>query len=262
MAKKKRNYGWHPDLPDHRDLIMAAPAGAPLPPSVDLRGPGYPAPYDQGQLGSCTGNAIAGAMEIAFAKEQIQRDGYIKTDSFFMPSRLFIYYNERALEGTIDHDAGAQIRDGIKVVHKLGAPPESLWPYAIRKFKSKPTAKVFNAALGHQVTSYHRVTRAIESFKGCLADGFPFVFGFTVYDGFESELVARTGVLEMPARGEQILGGHAVLCVGYDDASQRFLIRNSWGTGWGQAGHFTMPYDYLMHAGLSSDFWTIRLVEE
>jgi C1A family cysteine protease len=96
--------------------------------------------------------------------------------------------------------------------------------------------------------------------RGCLAAGYPFVFGFTVYSSFEGQEVAKTGVVSMPTPDEQVVGGHAVLAVGYDDASQAFIVRNSWGAGWGQEGYFTMPYAYLTTRALSSDFWTIRIV--
>ncbi len=253
MSTHKKRYGWRPDLPDHRDHVLEAFRAAPLPKYVDLR-PKCPAVYDQGQLGSCTGNAIAGAMAFALAKE-----GAIPSP--FAPSRLFIYYNERALEGTIDQDAGAAIRDGIKVVHEQGAPSEATGPYKPSKFRARPTRQAFAEALGHQATSYARVTRSLAAFRSRPADGYPFVFGFSVYDSFESAVVAKSGELEMPAKSEQLLGGHAVLCVGYDDATSRFIVRNSWGPGWGQAGYFTMPYDYMLHAGLSSDFWSIQFVE-
>jgi C1A family cysteine protease len=108
---------------------------------------------------------------------------------------------------------------------------------------------------------YQRLVQNLNQMRGCLAAGFPFVFGFTVYESFESQEVADTGVMPMPASGEKVLGGHAVLVVGYDDASERFRVRNSWGTGWGQAGYFTMPYAYLTDSGLSSDFWTLRIVK-
>ena len=100
----------------------------------------------------------------------------------------------------------------------------------------------------------------LSQFKGCLADGYPFVFGFTVYETFESAEVGRTGVLKMPKPKEGVVGGHAVLAVGYDDQSQRFVVRNSWGRSLGQKGYFTMPYSYLLTNNLSDDFWTIRLV--
>ena len=123
------------------------------------------------------------------------------------------------------------------------------------------------SALGHKACRdnrsvlYQRVPRAIDQFRGCLAAGFPFVFGFSVYESFESRTVARTGEMPMPRMRESLLGGHAVLAVGYDDDTGRFLARNSWGPRWGLGGYFTMPYDYLLDAGLSDDFWTIRLME-
>jgi C1A family cysteine protease len=97
--------------------------------------------------------------------------------------------------------------------------------------------------------------------RTCLADGFPFVFGFTVYENFESRQVARTGVLNMPQQAERVVGGHAVMAVGYIDAAKRFIVRNSWGTAWGKKGYFSMPFDYLVDSDLAADFWTIRLVE-
>ena len=97
--------------------------------------------------------------------------------------------------------------------------------------------------------------------KGCLASGYPFIFGFTVYESFESAQVAQTGHVPLPQEGEQVLGGHAVCAVGYDDANQWFIARNSWGTGWGMQGYFTLPYTYLTSRSLSSDFWTVRVVQ-
>ena len=139
--------------------------------------------------------------------------------------------------------------------------PETLWPYDIAKFAAKPPAAAYKEALNHQVSSYQRVDRNLSQFKGVLAEGFPFVFGFTVYDSFESEQVAKTGKLNLPKAGETVVGGHAVVAVGYDDKAKRFIVRNSWGADWGLAGYFTIPYDYLLSADLSDDFWTIRAVE-
>ena len=105
------------------------------------------------------------------------------------------------------------------------------------------------------------MTQNAAQLKSCLASGYPFVFGFTVYESFESQAVAKTGVVPMPAHTEKVLGGHAVLSVGYDDASQRFIVMNSWSAAWGQKGFFTIPYAYLTDRGLASDFWTISTVE-
>ena len=174
------------------------------------------------------------------------------------PSRLFIYYNERVIEGTVKSDSGAQIRDGIKTVASTGVCDETLWPYDITQFAHKPTAACYKAAKLQRAITYSRVGQTLSQLKGCLASGFPIVFGFTVYDSFESADVASTGVVPMPAAGESVLGGHCVVAVGYDDASQRFTIRNSWGTGWGMAGYATMPYAYLLSSSLASDFWTVK----
>jgi C1A family cysteine protease len=250
MAHK---YGWVRDLPDQRDFLYAAPVTdmAALPPKADLRPECPKTVYDQGQLGSCTANAIAGALEFDRIKEGLPD---------FTPSRLFIYYNERVMEGTVGTDSGAQIRDGIKSVGSIGAPPETDWPYDIKEFAVKPPAKAFTDAPLDKAVQYQSVAQVLGQMKGCLASGYPFVYGFTVYESFESTQVAQTGNVPMPASSEKVLGGHAVLAVGYDDSSQRFIVRNSWGPGWGMGGYFTVPYAYLTDSHLSDDFWTIRLV--
>ncbi len=248
-----KRYGWVPDLPDYRDLIYRAPVRRlrALPPKVDLRRV-CPPVYDQGDLGSCTANAIGAALEFDQMKQRIAE--------VFPPSRLFVYYNERAIEGTIDDDSGAMIRDGIKSVAKQGAPHETLWPYVIPKFRQKPPTKAYRDAAKHPAVLYQRVVPVLPQLKGCLAAGFPFVFGFSVYESFESDVVARTGRAPLPKRGEKQLGGHAVLAVGYDGPKRRFLVRNSWGTEWGMRGYFTMPFEYLLDSNLSDDFWMITLV--
>ena len=246
---KRSGYGWVPDVPDQRDYLLSAVLRIPakLPGKVDLR-PLCSKVEDQGQLGSCTANALAGALEFLERKDKVAFEDF---------SRLFIYYNERAVEHTIQSDSGAMIRDGIKTLAKQGVCSEKKWPYLISKFRLKPTPTCYKDALNHQITSYHRIITQDEM-RACLAEGFPFVFGFTVYESFESQAVAKTGVVNMPEQGEKSLGGHAVLGVGYDDAEQRFIVRNSWGTGWGMKGYFTMPYKYVADRNLSDDFWTVR----
>ena len=246
-------YGWVPDLPDHRDHLFAAPAAvlATLPPRQDLR-PTCPPVYDQGELGSCTANAIAGAIEFDELKQHL---------ADVMPSRLFIYYNERAMEGTVTSDSGAQIRDGIKTIAKQGVCPESEWPYDVQKFTDKPPVKDYVDAKKTEAVIYQRLLSTnLNQLKGCLAAGYPFIFGFTVYESFESDAVAKTGEVQMPGPSEKALGGHAVMAVGYDDASQRFTVRNSWGPNWGMKGYFTIPYAYVTNPNLADDFWKVTKV--
>jgi C1A family cysteine protease len=249
---KIKRYGWIPDLPDARDHLYAAPAPvAALPPKVDLR-PQCPPVYDQGQLGSCTANAIGAAVQFDRMKQNLSPN--------FVPSRLFIYYNERVIEGTVSTDSGAQIRDGIKTVVKQGACPEPDWPYDISKFAVAPPKADFTEALKDRAVSYSRLVQNLNLLKGCLASGYPFVFGFTVYASFESPTVAQSGMVPMPSPGEEVVGGHAVMAVGYDDSAQRFIVRNSWGTAWGISGYFMMPYAYVTDSNLADDLWTVRLV--
>jgi C1A family cysteine protease len=252
QARKIARYGWIPDQPDQRDHLYAAPAQflMALPKSADLRKQ-CPPVYNQGALGSCTANAIAAAIEFERIKQKLSR---------FVPSRLFIYYNERVIEGTVRSDSGAQIRDGIKSVASQGACPEPEWPYDIAKFATRPTARAYKDATMDRAVSYQSLVQDLNQMKGCIASGYPFVFGFTVYQSFESPVVAQTGHAWMPQWGERPVGGHAVMAVGYNDGSQWFIVRNSWGAGWGLKGYFTLPYAYLIQPGLASDFWTIRLV--
>jgi C1A family cysteine protease len=248
-----QRFGWVPDLPDHRDRLFAAapPIIATLPPSTDLRATNPPV-YDQKQLGSCTANAIAALFEFVAMKEQF---------GTVAPSRLFIYYNEREIEGTVESDSGAQLRDGVKTVANLGVCKEDDWKYDEGQFTKKPPTACYQNALSSKATEYLRLTPVLSQLQGCLAQGYPFVFGFTVYSSFMSQGVATSGEAPLPQPNDTVEGGHAVMAVGYDNATQKFLIRNSWGTGWGQAGYFTLPYAYLTTANLSSDFWTIRQVQ-
>jgi C1A family cysteine protease len=248
----KHQFGWIPDLPDHRDHMFSAVYRAipKLPASVDLRATCSPV-EDQKALGSCTANALVGALEFLERK-----DGVPFTDL----SRLFVYYNERVIEHTVSSDSGAMLRDGIKTLTKQGVCSEKKWPYVLTKFKNKPTKACYAEARTHLITSYQRIQTLVDMCS-CLAAGYPFVFGFTVYASFESSQVDKTGVVPMPATGEAVLGGHAVVAVGYNDSDQRLLARNSWGPSWGQKGYFTIPYNYLTSPQLAGDMWTIRLAQ-
>jgi C1A family cysteine protease len=255
MDVSKLRFGWVPDLPDQRDFMYAAPTPVQqqIPASADLTSQ-CPPVYDQGQLGSCTANAIAAAFQFDEMKQ--------KEPNVSAPSRLFIYYGERVIEGTISEDSGAQLRDGIKVVARSGVCPETEWPYEIAKFAQKPPSKCFTDAKKYTAVTYQRLIQDQNTMKGCLAEGFPFVFGVTAYSSFMTDQVAKTGIVPMPNTQEKVVGGHAIMAVGYDDSKRVFKFRNSWGTGWGDAGYGYIPYSYLTDTSLASDFWTIRVVTE
>lgn len=241
-----RNYGWLPDIPDQRDYLYGAIRPViRLPDKVDLRD-FCSLVEDQGNLGSCTAQALAGNIE--FLDNKI--------DSLYTDvSRLFIYYNERVLIDTVDYDSGASLRDGIKTLKNDGVCHEENWPYIVSRFDKKPFKKCYTEAKQHLVQSYHRI-HTLGEMLTCLAEGYPFVFGFTVYESFELAKVKKTGIVNMPKKGEAALGGHAVMAIGYDKARKRFLVRNSWGKSWGMEGYFTIPFEYL--ETLAEDFWTIR----
>ncbi len=242
--RRVQGFGWVRDLPDQRDLHYPTTEAISYPPKVDLS-PQFPAPYDQANLGSCTANAIAGVMQYVQQQESIP---------MVMPSRLFIYYNERAMEGDVGQDAGAQIRDGIKSVAKVGACPETDWPYDISKFADQPPPRAYTDALQGLVTKYLRVSQVPTTMFQCLANQHPFVAGVTCYESF---MHAQGGDIPMPGSTESVIGGHAIVICGYDQQSQRFKFRNSWGSGWGNNGYGTLPFTYLLSASLASDFWAI-----
>jgi len=246
------SFGWHPSLPDIRDYPMAlAAAPASLPTKVDLR-PQMPPIGDQGQLGSCTAWASLGAYRYELDRQKL-------TD--FDPSELAQYYWTRALEGTTASDAGATIRDAVKVIAKTGVATEKAWPYTISKFAQTPPATAKQQASHHLALQYQSVPQNLNSLKSALAAGYPVVIGITVYASFEQAPVPTTGMVPMPSPTEDVLGGHALLLVGYDDSTRRFTTRNSWGTGFGDKGYVYLPYSYMTSPQLSSDFWIIKKVD-
>lgn len=248
----KHHYGYIPDIRDFRDHVYAALPEhlAALPSMVDLRSQ-CPPIEDQGQLGSCTSFAVGAAIRFSREKEGLPD---------FVTSHLFLYYNSRAMEGTVSSDAGAAIRDVVKSAAKQGDCPESEWPYNISKFAVKPPAQCYTDALKDRALSYQRVQQSLSQMKACLASGYVFVAGISVYESFESDEVAKTGMVPMPEPGEQLLGGHACVICGYDATKGVFNFRNSWGDSWGDKGYGYMPFEYMLNKGLSSDFWVIRTV--
>lgn len=256
MTKTKRIYSLKKDNPNsnHKFHKFALTPVHELPQVVDLR-KYCPLVYDQGDLNSCTANAIAAALEF----DQIKQ----KEATHFTPSRLFIYYNERSIENDVNDDQGACIFDGINSVATTGYCKESDWPYDITKVKIKPSKKSYDIAKNHKSVEYKKVEQTLPQLKQCLYEGYPFILGLTIYESFESDEVTSNGLIPMPnLKNEKCLGGHAVLFVGYDDNKQCFIGRNSWGTNWGINGYFYIPYKYVTDPNLATDFWTIRHVKD
>src|SRR4051794_26790972 len=223
-----------------------------LPPSVDLR-PGLTPVENQGDTNSCVANAVAGAYE--FLAKQHTGDDYDV-------SRMFIYYNARSLESDAVEDEGTSISDAIDSLKKFGAPAERTWPFEQRHVNKKPGRSAYEEAAGFLVENFEEVPTELEIWKHCLAEGRPIIFGLTLFNSFDN---ARRGKVPEPTskekqRGEH--GKHAMLCVGYSDADELFIIRNSWGEDWGDAGYCYIPYDYVMNEEFNSgDSWVIRRLE-
>jgi C1A family cysteine protease len=247
----KRVYYLKQDEADERDKYFHATLPklkTVLPKSVDLRNGCSPV-VNQGDLGSCTANAIASGL-----REYLE----LRAGKLTPLSRLWLYWEERRLEGTINKDSGASIRDGMKVLQKLGCAPETDWPYDISKFAETPPAICNRDAVLFKISEYHRVSNLIY-LKTALAGGYPIVIGIQIYESFESAEVAQTGIVPLPKQGESYLGGHAVLAVGYKDDEPNgttgvVMCRNSWGENWGDYGYFYLPYSYFN--GYVLDMWT------
>ena len=244
--------GWQRSLPDIRDKVLTAErfGSAPIPSHRDDRA-AMPPVYNQLRTNSCCGNGTAGALQYMRRKEGLED---------FIPSRMFIYYNGRAMDGSEGHDGGSQVRNVIKSVATSGACAETEWTFDTNHINSKPTDKCYYDAKTDLVTSYASVPQDIDAIRACIANDIPVVFGFSIYSQFESDAMAQTGMLEMPGPFSIQLGGHCVVACGYSDKSKVVIVRNSWGKSWGDSGYMYFPYDYLVNPRLCADFWQIDVV--
>jgi C1A family cysteine protease len=234
-----------PHRPEHKHYDSSQFAPDELPGFVDLR-PHLTPVEDQGDLGSCTANALAGAVE--YLERRLN-------NSEERVSRLFLYWNERDLEGTANQDHGACLDDGIRALQKDGICTELIWPYDTRRVFKKPHDDAYDAAEGHTIDEAHRVKIELHDLRHCLAEGYPFVFGLQLGRAFQK--VGDDGVVALPDAGDNA-GGHAMLCVGYSDQDQVFVVRNSWGPKWGDGGYCYIPYEYLGDPKYAHDAWTLR----
>lgn len=252
--------GWLPDVPDHRDytqehkevkgLLRAPLKTSGLPSTADLKQWCSPI-EDQGQLGSCTANAVVGLVEY------FQRRALAE---YLDASRRFLYKVTRKLY-RLEGDTGAYIRGTMRALRIFGVCPEEYWPYEVSKFDEEPSAFCYSFGQAYQAVKYYRIydhdaAKLLDQLKSSLANGLPFAFGFSVFSSIWDRDVQKTGDIPAPKKGDKLEGGHAIMAVGYDDTKKRFLIRNSWGPGWGQQGYGTLPYEYV-EKEIADDFWVL-----
>jgi C1A family cysteine protease len=256
--------------------------------NIDLRDI-CPHVYSQGQLGSCSANAVAGLFECDEIKQGLKHP--------FTPSRLFIYYNERLIQGTTNQDSGARVSVSVKAVVDYGVCPEHEWPYDIAKFKDTPPDECYQTAQKHVCMKHRKIKQTLQQMIQCLASGLPyprseeakplcfakqrglpyprseeakplcfakqrglpFIFGINLYTSFDD--VKNDGIVPMPDLSKEvIIGGHVMMCAGYDFVNKWFIVRNSWGVEWGDKGYCYIPEDYMLNNDMTSDYWTIQRI--
>ncbi len=253
MKPQMKGLGWRPDIPDIRDFTFesAIIKKKSFPSSVDLRNHAdMPPIYDQGELGSCTAQSVGALCDFEYGR-----------DYNYSPSTLFLYYVTRSLEGTVEVDNGATIRNTIKAANAFGVATENFWPYLEPKFKDTPPDTVFELAATHQALGYKRVRQRLDDLRECIAEENLVAFGMSVYETLY-KITKKKCILEQPDYSMSLLGGHAITLVGYDDKKELFTVRNSWGSVWGDAGYFYIPYSVILNSFICTDFWTINFVEK
>lgn len=262
----ERKYPLIRQTEDERDLQVTIPITEELPDKIDLR-ENCPPVFDQGNIGSCTSQAGVGAYMML-------------KDTDILHSRLYLYFKERFLEDAIDEDNGATMRSIGKALHKFGVCTEKMHPYISSKFKNTPTEQADKEAENYKINAYKKLSNINQIKEYLVKKQQPVMIGMEIYSSFESRGVIQTGIVPMPKKDERFLGGHAVLIVGYDDnfgknkvkkgflnslfrmfASPNnnngyFIVRNSWGEGFGDDGYFYLSYEFMKEH--TFDYWVIE----
>lgn len=257
MSVDVKGLGWRPDIPDVRDYQykgrhkVERPQA--LPPAISLRAMQSPV-RDQGSEGSCVGHAIAAGVDYLRRAEKREEPQWKADDTIYSPR--WVYNRARFYEGPewVQIDAGAYIRFGIKGINKEGVPPESSWRYVPGEFSVEPTFFAESQKRRWKLGSYTRCT-SLDQTLNALAAGRPVVFGFTCYANMFGASASETGIIPMPSGG--VLGGHAVLAVGYDMNRRAVEFKNSWGPDWGDQGYGWIPFDFIGNTNLSDDHWAL-----
>lgn len=254
MPRREHNFGWAGKEPwDPRDVHYSVSSAVldSLPVSVDLSDRIKTPALDQGNIGSCGPHCAA--REMLFDQEQ-------NALADVMPSRLQIYWCTRYLMSgsPVNQDSGVFNRDLCKAMAQFGWADERLWPYVPSKFRQRPPDNVLADAATRKVTRYERVAQTLPVMKGALVQRDPFILGFMWYQSWESPQVAQTGDLTVTQPGDNIMGGHDVTVVGYDDVRSCFIFINSWSPRWGRNGFGTIPYAQCLDPMKASDFWTLH----
>ena len=248
----KKGMGYKKSSYDPRDYMIKRTKSAftNLPSHYDSISKHIPEVTDQGETSSCTLHASVMAMRYERIIHKLKDERL---------SRMFGYYMVRLLENDVDKDDGAEIRDVFKVLNTYGLPPESEWAFEMDNLYKQPPQNVMTDAKNIKASMYYNVKQTLNDFKACMFEGYPVVFGTDLYDAFESDAVAKSGLVPLPNWKDTPIGGHALLCVGYDDSKKLFKVLNSWSDTWGDHGYCYFPYDYLMNPDHTSDVWTLRM---
>jgi hypothetical protein len=244
-----RAFGWNPPAIAHRGTRVVAAAAEGLPEAVSLLDHAPPV-TDQGPLGSCTGHAVAVAVAIRLKMQSVP--------GAELPSPLDLYLGARALEGTVDRDAGAMLADVLAHGEREGFAADRLWPHALRggEFRGPAPAAVVEARGRSRIVGHEPLDYDVATVCWQLACGFPVVLGLRTYAGFEA--VGIDGKIPMPDGAQR--GGHAMCAIGYSLPRGALLVQNSWGKSFGQHGLGWLPLPYAMNPFWCGELHAVRTV--